>query len=217
MVRNKTGPRFSTYTVVRDDTLLWPKGEVFYKIDDEFDDELDKKVILDGIELIQASTCIQFIERTDQANYISIVPRQGRCASYVGMQGEEQSIALDLYQCPNKGQVAHELMHAIGFFHEHSRPDREDYVDVKWDNIQTGARESFELKPDTVADTLGQKYDYESVMHYPEDSFSINPQKPTLVPKKNDVDPATLGKGYLEDFLTPTDITKIKLLYKCAA
>ena len=58
------------------------------------------------------------------------------CASYVGYQGGEQM----LYVGPlcNIGNVAHEILHALGFHHEHTRLDRDNHVKILVDNIQTG-------------------------------------------------------------------------------
>ena len=39
--------------------------------------------------------------------------------------------------CWQKGTVLHEIMHSLGFFHEQSRPDRDDEVMIMYENIQS--------------------------------------------------------------------------------
>ncbi len=34
--------------------------------------------------------------------------------------------------------VVHELGHVVGFWHEHTRPDRDQFVDIYYKNIQQG-------------------------------------------------------------------------------
>ncbi len=36
--------------------------------------------------------------------------------------------------------IVHEIMHALGFYHEHQRPDREKFISVNTDNIVLSAR-----------------------------------------------------------------------------
>lgn len=59
----------------------------------------------------------------------------------------------------------HELLHIVGFQHEQSRSDRDDYVDVIFDNIvqQAQMQKNFN-RHDTKNLVI---YDYNSVMQYP--------------------------------------------------
>ena len=57
-----------------------------------------------------------------------------RCWSYVGKVGGQQYMSLS-DGCQLVNIILHEFMHAIGFFHEHSRRDRDRYIRVNWENI----------------------------------------------------------------------------------
>lgn len=60
-----------------------------------------------------------------------------RCHSKIGRQNGEQIVSIG-QGCTTKSTVMHELMHAIGFFHENSRYDRDQFVKVLWWNIKQG-------------------------------------------------------------------------------
>lgn len=63
-----------------------------------------------------------------------------RCCSYVGRRGNgPQAISIGK-NCDKFGIVVHELGHVIGFWHEHTRPDRDNHVTIIRENIQPGER-----------------------------------------------------------------------------
>lgn len=67
----------------------------------------------------------------------------------------------------------HEMMHAIGFFHEQSRNDRDSYVQIVTNNIVPTARDQFEKYDLNFITHLGTQYDYGSIMHYGPYDFGI--------------------------------------------
>ena len=66
---------------------------------------------------------------------------------------------------------AHELGHALGFWHEQSRPNRDDYVQINWDRIDVDHAHNFLTNP-TADDYPPGGYDFDSIMHYGECDFS---------------------------------------------
>ena len=61
--------------------------------------------------------------------------------------------------CVYKGVIIHELMHAVGFWHEQSRPDRDDHVTILWHNIIRGMEYNFNKYSWDMIQTLGVPYD----------------------------------------------------------
>ena len=105
----------------------------------------------------------------------------------------------------------HELGHAIGFYHEQSRPDRDQYVDIIYNNIKPGAEPQFERLDEDEVDSLGVGYDYNSIMHYDPHLFAINYTRDTIAA----LDP-TIPVG-LNRVLSQLDILQTNLLYKCSS
>ena len=66
--------------------------------------------------------------------------------------------------------VVHEFIHAFGFHHEQVRPDRDNYVEIIYENIPEDKAHNFNLF--TGSRTFGVEYDGFSVMHYSSTAFS---------------------------------------------
>ena len=98
----------------------------------------------------------------------------------------------------------------IGFWHEHSRPDRDNYIRINWNNIPSHFFHMFQKCSSNVCTSLGLPYDYESIMHFSRTAFAKNRNRPTIERKDNPSKP--LG-GRL---LSSLDVEKIKTLYKCS-
>lgn len=73
-------------------------------------------------------------------------------------------------------------MHACGFTHEQNREERDDFVEINFQNIKSGYENNFEKAKKGTTTGFGKTYDYNSVMHYSDHAFSTNGQ-PTIVNK----------------------------------
>jgi hypothetical protein len=68
----------------------------------------------------------------------------------------------------SKGNLMHEIGHAVGLFHEHQRSDRTGFIMVNTPNIEESKREEFDVVNGELS--LGT-YDCGSIMHYGATAF----------------------------------------------
>lgn len=191
---------------IRDINRRWTNGVVPYRIDSSFDAR-EREVINAALqEWMKRVECIEFVKKSVEKNYIRFVKSSG-CFSSVGMWGGEQYVSLG-EGCVYKGIVMHEVMHALGFFHEQSRYDRDAYVTINWENIQSGVESNFMKFTEKEIDHLSQPYDYESIMHYDTYAFSSNGQ-PTIV--RNDG--GVIHGSYDRETPSDVDVKKMKIIY----
>uniref|UniRef100_A0A672JKW2 Metalloendopeptidase n=1 Tax=Salarias fasciatus TaxID=181472 RepID=A0A672JKW2_SALFA len=190
-------------------SCLWNKsvdGHVYipYRVSPEYT-EVETKLIKKGMENIEKGTCVRFVPLTHQRDYIDIVPQSG-CWSYLGSRGGRQTVSLQSPQCLQVGVISHEFMHSLGFVHEQSRFDRDNYVTIMWPNIWRDRLRNFEK---FRTESLDLPYDYSSIMHFGKYAYSQDGE-PTIIPKNSQK--IKLGQS---SSLSHLDKLKINKLYNC--
>jgi len=151
-------------------TPLWPGGIVTYRFEDLSKSE--KKAVRDAMDKLEKIAGVKFIENSTVGVYKiwkSNDTADGKLgASTVGYS----DYANYEFISKEEGTILHELLHGLGFSHEHQRPDRDKYIKVLYKNIIKSAHHNFKkLNGDVV--THG-KYDYDSIMHYTAAAASKN-------------------------------------------
>ncbi|XP_047540445.1 zinc metalloproteinase nas-4-like [Vanessa atalanta] len=201
---------------LRNNSKRWPNRTVVYHIVEDDFGEKEVKMIEEAMADIANKSCLTFRSRKNNEHAVTIQGSENGCYSNVGLnidehesgeEEEETRQVLNLAKgCFKHGTVVHEMLHTLGFYHMQSTYDRDDFVEIVWENIKSGVEHNFaKYTVDTVTD-FGVQYDYDSVMHYPETAFTKNGNK-TIIPLKENV---KIGqrKG-----LSERDILKLNKMY----
>jgi hypothetical protein len=134
-------------------------------------------------------------------------PGDEHCLSPLGKTGGLQPIRLEA-QCDWQ-EVLHEILHSLGFVHEQSRTDRDQYVSILWDNIDESYRSQFAIVPQLWMDPIeGLPFDYQSIMIYDTRSFVKDPKIPNMRSKTD------TKIGPLADGLSEGDIRKLNRMFR---
>jgi hypothetical protein len=186
---------------------LWPGGVVPYVIDNSLSGA--RTQIQQAMNHYHQHTCIRFRPRTNENNYIYITAESG-CWSYVGRQHGAQKLSLG-QGCVYLGTIIHELLHAVGFYHEQNRPDRDSYIRINYNNIQPGQEHNFRKFGTNEVSLHNERYDITSIMQYGEYAFSKANAGPTI----QSLNGQRLQDAWQKSGLSASDKRRIHSMYKC--
>jgi hypothetical protein len=185
---------------------LWTDGVIPYEIDPMLP---DPSRVSQAIKAWQAATAIRFVARTMETDYVRVTDGPG-CSSAVGRIGGMQTVKLNA-GC-SVANAIHELGHTIALWHEQSRLDRDNFIEIHLDNVEAGHEHNF----DTIANKAGSSdvssYNFASIMHYRLNAFAIDKSKPTITVRPGVRVPPGITIGQRNN-LSAGDISAVRTIY----
>lgn len=158
------------------DPQAWESPTIPYLISPELP---NPERVEQAIEYLKKYTRILFIPYQGQKDGVIFEPGAENCLSFLGKIGGVQPIRLSA-QC-HMTEILHEILHTLGFIHEQSRPDRDQFVQILWENIEPKYQSQFAMVPSSFMRAIKDSpFDYRSVMLYRPDSFATTAGSLTL-------------------------------------
>ncbi|WP_125560280.1 M12 family metallopeptidase [Pseudoalteromonas rubra] len=162
-----------------DSAVGWPNGVVPFQLEGITSGSQNEKNILEAMEMIERASRVNFVHKTSShSNYLTIYghaldkerEKNKICSANIGYANGGRRQAWIPSYC-SVGTAIHELLHILGYRHEHQRTDR-DY------HARDGQRYSLTVNdryvPCTLQSSFGtsyqvsrsRPYDHLSIMHY---------------------------------------------------
>jgi hypothetical protein len=148
--------------------VAWPGGVIPYDISKL--SERQQKLALKAMQRwMDTGANLRFVPRTNEIEYVNFTghTKAGNNTSLVGFKKNVRTdINITTFWWGDEWMPVHELGHALGFFHEHARWDRDRLVTVHYENIKPGRAADYDWIPQTNWLVRSTAYDFHSIMHY---------------------------------------------------
>uniref|UniRef100_A0A8R1DY38 Zinc metalloproteinase n=1 Tax=Caenorhabditis japonica TaxID=281687 RepID=A0A8R1DY38_CAEJA len=214
----------SKRAVIRQKHKKW-KLPMPYSFDRNFP-RRSRQRVLEAMRFWTEKTCVTFQENAFVYPHVRIFEGNG-CWSFVGKQASlrEQSLSLEPSCTDHVFVIAHEIAHTLGFFHEHARVDRDNFISIDYSNVNPNLTFAFAKVPthqiptelfifqetEKQLDQLNAPYEYGSVMHYSIDQFAVNSNRPVIYARDKKYAQA-MGNRMRATF---QDVSRMNDLYNC--
>ncbi|WP_188112314.1 M12 family metallopeptidase [Aquimarina sp. RZ0] len=187
---------------------LWSSNTIPFTVDKRFK---NTKAIYNAIKHIEQKSNLKFKWRTNEKKYIKINYNTSGCTANVGTTGGVTNVNLT-ESCASQAQhgtALHEIMHALGFWHEHTRSDRDKYININIKNVPSGFIGLLNKLPSNQTTLATKSLDFQSIMIYGSNRITRN-GKPTMTRKNGSTWPQPTTN---RNWLSQGDINALNKLY----
>lgn len=190
---------------------LWPQGSIPFEIDDSIkDNPLQVDTIKKVVNSLNEWAKLNIHPRQEgEKNYVLFKRGTQHCYANIGFRLGVTNVSLSA-GCGEK-EIFHEFFHVLGFFHEQNRTDRDNFIQILWENIDEenwSQFEKFSTKsyPLAFQNLNSIPFTFDSIMLYDSQAFS-NTSDYSMV--RTDGTPFSVSSRRP----TPIDLDRVKILY----
>lgn len=159
------------------DVNLWPSGVIPFEFGPNVSGA-NQGLMQAAMDEWESLADVAFVDRANQNDYIFIRNATFNASEFIGPLGGQQRVWITNWT--THGTLVHELGHVLAYWHEQSRADSTQFIDVNFGNVcQNCCTDSnnnpiscnSQFNPRTSGGEHGP-YDFGSVMHYSACAFS---------------------------------------------
>ncbi|EYC11719.1 hypothetical protein Y032_0050g2062 [Ancylostoma ceylanicum] len=151
----------------------------------------------------EKDTCVKFKYNATAKYAIVVSDNTSICLFTRDQDGDGQVLDAN---CRDIGDAMHEVGHALWLDHTHNRYDRDDYVNVSWENIEL-YKKQYEKVTKDQSKNYDVPYDYGSIMHY-----AFTDEYPPLILKDEKYRNSNTAGSHLISF---TDLCLVNKHFRC--